>query len=259
MGVKIPLLTRFKLLIVDLDGTLSPNLGMPPQEFIPSRCLINSVKKGLKQLPLSLCTGREPETVLKIVKKLNLTSPQIIEGGAKIIDPKGKILWVKYIEKNSIIKLFNYLNKRVVSYSMIVDGREIMDEIPTNNLDKTTAVLVYNLSYTEEQIFNDVFSSAKDITVVINKDRKGKTHYITHKLGTKSHGVRKLQEILNISKQETIGIGDGKNDIPLLNECGLKVAMGNSDSDLKSISDVVAPSVDEDGVAYVIEKFVLGK
>ena len=48
-----------------------------------------------------------------------------------------------------------------------------------------------------------------------------------------------------------------RNDIPLLNICGLKVAMGNADKKLKSIAHHIAPSVDEDGVAHVVEKFIL--
>lgn len=39
--------------------------------------------------------------------------------------------------------------------------------------------------------------------------------------------------------------------------CGLKVAMGNAVSELKTIADYIAPTIDEDGVADVIEKFIL--
>ena len=39
--------------------------------------------------------------------------------------------------------------------------------------------------------------------------------------------------------------------------CGLKVAMGNAVDDLKAIADYIAPTVDEDGVADVINKFIL--
>ena len=45
--------------------------------------------------------------------------------------------------------------------------------------------------------------------------------------------------------------------MPLLMACGLKVAMGNGVPELKEIADYVAPSVDEDGISDVIEKFVL--
>lgn len=39
--------------------------------------------------------------------------------------------------------------------------------------------------------------------------------------------------------------------------CGLRVAMGNAVDDLKAIADYIAPSVDDDGLAEVIEKFIL--
>ena len=62
---------------------------------------------------------------------------------------------------------------------------------------------------------------------------------------------------VRIEQYEIIGVGDGYNDFPLLMACGLKVAMGNATEDLKEIADYIAPTVDEDGVADVIEKFVL--
>ncbi|MEK9178778.1 MAG: HAD hydrolase family protein, partial [Patescibacteria group bacterium] len=81
--------------------------------------------------------------------------------------------------------------------------------------------------------------------------------YISNGSATKQHAVLKLAEILGIKTNEMIGIGDHYNDFPLLMACGLKVAMEDSVEDLKAIADYVAPSVDEDGVADVIEKFVL--
>ena len=58
---------------------------------------------------------------------------------------------------------------------------------------------------------------------------------------------------------DTIGIGDGNNDKPWLLMCGLKVTMGNAVPELKAIADYIAPGVENDGVADVIEKFVLSK
>ena len=64
---------------------------------------------------------------------------------------------------------------------------------------------------------------------------------------------------MNIKTEETIGVGDGFNDIPFIQETGFKVAMGNAVDDLKAIADYIAPTVEEDGVAHVIEKFVLNQ
>jgi hydroxymethylpyrimidine pyrophosphatase-like HAD family hydrolase len=54
-----------------------------------------------------------------------------------------------------------------------------------------------------------------------------------------------------------IAIGDGHNDMPLLEAAGLKVAMGNAPDEVKQLADYVAPSLADDGVAAAIDKFVL--
>lgn len=80
---------------------------------------------------------------------------------------------------------------------------------------------------------------------------------ITHAAATKQHAILEVAKLLKIETHDIIGVGDGYNDFPLLMACGLKVAMGNAVDELKAIADYVAPSVEEDGVADVIEKFVL--
>jgi hydroxymethylpyrimidine pyrophosphatase-like HAD family hydrolase len=80
---------------------------------------------------------------------------------------------------------------------------------------------------------------------------------VTSSVATKLHCVIEITKLLHIHPDEVIGVGDGYNDYPLLSACGLKIAMGNAVPELKAIADFIAPSVDEDGVATVIEKFLL--
>ena len=76
---------------------------------------------------------------------------------------------------------------------------------------------------------------------------------------TKLHGIVEVAELFGIQTHEMIGVGNGYNDFPLLMACGLKIAMGNAVPELKAIADFIAPSVEDDGVATVIEKFILNK
>ena len=68
--------------------------------------------------------------------------------------------------------------------------------------------------------------------------------------------MRFLQNLYGISKEETLTIGDHNNDIELLQSGGVKVAMGNATDELKAIADYVTDTVDNDGFAKAIEKFV---
>ena len=249
----------YKLLLLDLDDTLTPNLGMPPTAFVPSQNLLQTISESHRRIAISLCTGRDKKTVLDVVKTLELTTPQIIEAGSKIIDTSGNTLWVQYIEKESVNMICSMLKNVKKSFSIIVDGEEIMDTIPTDHLDKIAVVFWYDLSLKETELLYKQLSIRKDLHISHNTDRTGNTLSVTHALGTKSHGVRKLLDLLHVKKEEVIGVGDGNNDKPLLLGCGLKIAMGNATDELKRIADYVAPSVDDDGIVDVLYKFVLKK
>lgn len=76
-------------------------------------------------------------------------------------------------------------------------------------------------------------------------------------------GIRKdaaleiLMAQLGTSLDELMAVGDGFNDIPMLECAGMAVAMGNAYPEVKKHADWIAPSNEEDGAAVAIERFVL--
>lgn len=54
-----------------------------------------------------------------------------------------------------------------------------------------------------------------------------------------------------------MAIGDSQNDLDMLKAAGFSVAMANAAQEVKDAADYVTLSNDEDGVAAVVEKFVL--
>ena len=83
--------------------------------------------------------------------------------------------------------------------------------------------------------------------------------HVTNADATKQLAVGRLAEIMKIKTLEIIGIGDSYNDFSFLMACGLKVAMGNSVKEIKEIADYIGSSYQEDGVARIIEKFILNQ
>ena len=67
--------------------------------------------------------------------------------------------------------------------------------------------------------------------------------------------IEVLKDMLNISKDEIMAIGDNVNDVKMIEEAGLGVVMDNAWDDIKMKGDYVTKSNEEDGVAYAIEKF----
>jgi hydroxymethylpyrimidine pyrophosphatase-like HAD family hydrolase len=75
----------------------------------------------------------------------------------------------------------------------------------------------------------------------------------------KGSALRKLCEILDVDPQRVLAIGDSENDIPMLQAAGFAIAMGNATESLKVVADWIAPSIDEDGAAVALRRWVLGQ
>ncbi|MCG0238012.1 MAG: Cof-type HAD-IIB family hydrolase [Firmicutes bacterium] len=73
----------------------------------------------------------------------------------------------------------------------------------------------------------------------------------------KGWGLRMLAESLRIPREAILAIGDGLNDLEMLEYAGLGVAMGNGAPEVRARADWVAPGVEEDGVARAVERWIL--
>ena len=80
---------------------------------------------------------------------------------------------------------------------------------------------------------------------------------ITSKGVHKGTTVQKLQNILNVTKEETMAFGDGYNDFELLEQAKYSYAMENAFEEIKEKASAIAPSNDNDGVLKVIEREIL--
>ncbi len=74
---------------------------------------------------------------------------------------------------------------------------------------------------------------------------------------SKGAGLRWLAQRLGIPLEQTMAIGDGVNDVSMLRDAGLGVAMGNAAPEVRQAADVVTAANDEDGAALAIERYVL--
>ena len=74
---------------------------------------------------------------------------------------------------------------------------------------------------------------------------------------SKAEALGQMGRLLGVSRDEMMAIGDSPNDIAMLLESGMPVAVGNAKPEVKKIAAYIAPTNHEDGVADAIEKFVL--
>jgi Cof subfamily protein (haloacid dehalogenase superfamily) len=73
---------------------------------------------------------------------------------------------------------------------------------------------------------------------------------------TKAAGLEFLAEQLGFARERTLAFGDGENDIELVDWAGFGVAVENAHDQVKEVANFVCPSVDEEGVAQVLEAYL---
>jgi hydroxymethylpyrimidine pyrophosphatase-like HAD family hydrolase len=72
---------------------------------------------------------------------------------------------------------------------------------------------------------------------------------------SKGWALKRLREDLDIPRAATLAIGDGYNDTEMLSWAGHSVAMGNAVDAAREAADEVTATVEEDGVALVLERW----
>ncbi|MFD1466014.1 Cof-type HAD-IIB family hydrolase [Lapidilactobacillus mulanensis] len=72
----------------------------------------------------------------------------------------------------------------------------------------------------------------------------------------KANGLKKLGELLNIDLQEMVAFGDGGNDLEMLTEVGLGVAMANAPEPIQNAADVLTTTNNKQGVLTYIDQLI---
>lgn len=74
---------------------------------------------------------------------------------------------------------------------------------------------------------------------------------------TKGTGLVEVSEVLGFPIENTIAIGDNYNDLDMVKNAGIGVAMGNAKQAVKDVADWTTSSIDEGGVAKAFQKLGL--
>lgn len=246
---------KYKALIFDLDGTVIQNR----RDALPSKKVIEGVRKAHKKVFVCVATGRVLFDAAPVLDALGINNPVILLGGSQVVNGNPR----------------RYIYERPLFLKDVVKLLELLKPYHSQLLiDEKNKKIDYNSSYKPKRVFNILVKhlseeTADEIITTISSIKTVSAHKIiswkageivlniSHAEATKQHAIWEVAKILGLQTHEIIGVGDGYNDFPLLMACGLKVAMGNAVAELKAIADYIAPSVDEDGVADVIEKFIL--
>ncbi len=248
---------KFEAIILDLDGTTVASR----ENALPSQRVVDAVQAAQKKIHVAVATGRPYSYALPVIKSLGLTGPGVFNGGAEIVDcHTGEFLQQQLLSIEALKELV-FLSQPF-GYKLYSDADNYSQPISSpSEIDAAAAKFFIGDVRTQDALhileeLSAVNAASAHPTTSWGEGDVVDIH-VTHVNGTKRHGVERLISLLGISKAVTVGIGDSHNDIPLLEAVGFSVAMGDAPTEVKAVADHIAPSLENDGVADTIERFIL--
>ncbi|WP_407270817.1 Cof-type HAD-IIB family hydrolase [Radiobacillus sp. PE A8.2] len=239
-----------RLIALDMDGTLL-NEGNQI-----SQANYNAIQKAREQgVEVILCTGRHYITTHEFAKELGLTSYFVTANGSEIWTAAGELVDRQVIDV-AIIEALVELHKKYQTYAWMASTKEVFrGEAPVNIADYQW--LKFGFDTTDNSIKQKIIEElAADNRIELSNSSL--TNVEVNAVGiNKAMAIEKVCEHLNITMDHVMTMGDSLNDIRMIEEAGLGIAMGNAQEQVKRAADWVTTSNEEDGVANAINHWIL--
>ncbi|MGY0373104.1 sugar-phosphatase [Clostridium sp. JNZ J1-5] len=265
----------YKLIALDMDGTLlkeDKTISKENYEAIQS-----AREKGVK---IVLTTGRPKKGIENYLEELDLVDDDeycITYNGSLIENSKtGEILTKTLMTLDDAHFLYELSKKLDVDihaltttgcisprYNKYTELEVSMNNIPFeevdfNTIDPSTEIVKFLFVGSEEKISSVIEQLPRELYEKYTIVRSYPLFLeFLDKNVSKGAAVKTLAERLEIKQSEVICIGDAGNDIHMIQYAGLGVAMGNAFPEVKKAANYITLTNEEDGVAHIIDKFIL--
>ncbi|MFY4776585.1 Cof-type HAD-IIB family hydrolase [Metabacillus sp. RGM 3146] len=265
----------YKMIVLDLDDTLlRDDLTISPGT---KEALMAAQEAGTKVV---LASGRPTTAMLPIAEELQLKeygSFILSFNGGKINNCQtGETLFSSTLPAETIHHLYDVSRREDVwIHTYIKDTIVTEDANPYTDMEgKLTGLPIEVVSSFKDTVTVPVVKALmlgepaylKTVEEKLQKEFAGslavmrsKPYFLefTEAGVTKGTSLNSLIQQLGISREEVIAVGDGHNDLSMIEFAGLGVAMGNAADEVKEKADYITDTNMNDGVAKVVEEFIL--
>ncbi len=267
---------QIKLVTLDLDGTI---LGSPP---VISPAVMQAIRQvQARGIQVTVVTGRMYRAAVAFHQELKSDLPLISYQGALIKDPQNdKVYWHKPVSLDlaqSVIEVFRhydlpfhvylndtlYVEEPVSLQTEIYRERTGIEPVVVNDINMIlTAAPTKLLGFwgdNHDEIWADLQERYDPQELYLTRSTTNFVEAVNPQ-STKGHAVQYLAEtVLGLAPANVLAIGDYYNDLEMLAYAGIGVAMGSAPPAVQAVANWVAPTVEEDGVAAALHKFILNQ
>lgn len=252
------------LVALDVDGTL---IDAAERMSVATR---SAVRRALAAgAAVVVATGRSLHSTRWVVADLGLTGPTVSSNGAVTWHAAtGDVAEVVTFDARPALRTLTPLvPDALLAAEELGVGYRVTGEFPAGELDGRISVVSHDdlvSAPVTRLIVRWVAGSSEEMIDVV--ERAG-LHGVSYAVGytawldvmpegvTKASALEGLRRRLGVPAAATLAIGDGRNDVEMLEWAAHGVAMGDAPEDVRAVADEVTGTVGEDGVAEVLSRF----
>lgn len=263
---------KYKIIIIDVFNTL---LNSRYELTDTNRQALLSIQKD-HGVRVVLTSGRSMEALEPLAEELCLqdfSGYLIPYHGGKIVNCRtGKVIASHQMDADMVdmlasrelsdgIALMSFAQEAIYTDSLrhpLVKQESDLCRLPLKEQRTSSGIIKCSFVGPEDKI--------AELEVMLRRDYGNKLHIFRSSetllecLPAEVHkmtAVTGLLEKLDLSRDELIAIGDSYCDVEMIQSAGLGVAVANAREAVKACADYVTTSNEEDGVAHLVEKYIL--
>lgn len=262
--------TLKKIVFLDVDGTIAPLDAPIPQSAIDAIRMAR--QNGHKVL---LCTGRSRAEMQPKVMSIGFDG--MVGAAGAFVDIDGKNIFFAKLQDEWITEIIDYFDKKQIygffqcpamtyarqssleAFAAMVhasvksvhdDGMVIPGIVAKEDLyecrDVTKVFFLSETTSVEEvrRHFSDRFMVINN-TIGLPKEKSGE---LSQAGITKATGIEVVLKYYGCDRADSIAIGDGYNDLEMIEYAGTGIAMGNGVDSLKQLAGYVTADIHDDGL-----------
>lgn len=243
--------TNYKLLALDMDGTLLND------EHRISDATVHWIQKAVEQgIHVCLSTGRAFSEAYEYAEQLKLATPMVTVNGSEVWRAPHTLYRRALLDVNLVRKMQEIGERAGIWYwAYAVDQIYNRDRWSANLEEQEW--LKFGYTTEDEELRHQVMMELQKLEGLEITNSSPINLEINPQGINKATGIRQVCELLGITMDQVVAVGDSMNDLAVIQQAGLGVAMGNAQEVVKEVADQVVSSNNEDGIVEVIKNYIL--
>jgi len=259
--------THYRLLALDLDGTvLTFDLQLDPRDVA---AVARAQAAGIAVVA---CTGRPYPGALPWVQKLGLTQPFVCYQGAEVRTVAGEVLLDHGVPRALAMEVVRFCRERDLHVQAYRDDELIVERLrpEAEQYSRHSGMPLHVV----EDLDRGMRPTTPKVVIVadppaierllpeVRRRWRGRLYAatslpsyleITNPDADKRQALEFLSGRLGITRQQAVAVGDGRNDVPMLEWAGLGVAVAGAAPEVLAAAGRVIPAPGHGGIAGLVD------